>query len=54
MFKSDISLHRYTNDVKYQRIRILISVGKGVGNNVENFSLHKNILINYKALNFSI
>ena len=54
MFKSDFSLHRYTNDVKSQRIRLLISVGKGVGNDVENFSLHKNILINYKALSFSV
>ena len=48
------SLHPYTNDVKYHRIKILTSVGKGVENDVGNFSLHKVFLFNCKILIISI
>lgn len=45
ILKSYFYLHLYTNRFKYHRIRTLISVGTCVGNSVENFSLHKVVLL---------
>lgn len=45
ILKSYFYLHLYTNRFKCHIIRILISVEKCVGNSVENFSLHKVVLL---------